>query len=231
MMTFPDPDVLIALAPEDLAWFVLAYAKERESIHQDFTGTFERGTQTNACQRSLSEAFAWLVANQLLVPMPGDGSRGYYFISRKGFALDTPAKLKQFQEASAFPAGRLHAKIAASAMPSYLRGDLGPAVLLAFKEVEVAVREASGIVDLVGVKLMHAAFAKDAGPLTDTLADGGEQTALGLLFAGAIGSFKNPHSHRSPTLDDPTEAADLLILASRLISIVEKRATIRQLLS
>ncbi|WP_426280204.1 TIGR02391 family protein [Sphingomonas sp. NFX23] len=70
---------------------------------------------------------------------------------------------------------------------------------------------------------MHAAFAKDSGSLADHLADGGEQTAMANLFAGAIGAFKNPHSHRSPSLNDPREAAEILMLASRLIGIVDER--------
>jgi uncharacterized protein (TIGR02391 family) len=104
-----------------------------------------------------------------------------------------------------------------------MRGEYDVAVFLAMKAVEVAVREASGIGGdgLVGVKLMRAAFAPENGPLTDPDAEGGEKTARMELFAGAIGSYKNPHSHRDVNLNDPLEAIEAIYLANSLLRIVD----------
>ena len=86
------------------------------------------------------------------------------------------------------------------------RGDLDEAVFAAFKAVEEAVRTAGGFGPTdIGVAIMRKAFDKINGPLSDQKQPEPEREALAHLFAGAIGSYKSPHSHRTVSITDPVK--------------------------
>jgi uncharacterized protein (TIGR02391 family) len=119
----------------------------------------------------------------------------------------------------------LHPEIADRAWIAIMRGEFDGAVLFAFKAVEVAVRDAGGFEDTdVGVDLMRKAFNPRNGPLTRTSDPVAEREALANLFAGAIGSYKNPHSHRNIALTEAAEAQEMVMLASHLLRIVDSRS-------
>jgi uncharacterized protein (TIGR02391 family) len=87
-------------------------------------------------------------------------------------------------------------------------------VFEAFREVEVAVRSASRLSDTdIGVPLMRKAFDKATGRLRDKAATEGERETLAHLFAGAMGTFKNPVSHKKVVLEDAHEAIEMVIIA------------------
>ena len=178
----------------------------------------------NEIGQALMEAWVWLEREGLLAPKPASQGE-FVFITRRGKKLTTAEDLKAYRRGDVLPRRLLHPRLAQKVWASFLRGDYDTAVFQAFKEVEVRVREVSSFADTdIGVVLMRKAFELEKGPLSDTSAPKPEQEALAHLFAGAIGSYKSPHSHRTVNIE-AGEAAEMIMLASHLLNIVEKRAS------
>ena len=106
--------------------------------------------------------------------------------------------------------------------PLFIRGDYDTAVFQAFKEVEIRVRKAASLPQgLFGVDLVRNAFNPENGKLTDMASIKAEREAKSHLFAGALGLFKNPSSHRDVNWQDPGECAELIYLANHLLRLVK----------
>ena len=144
--------------------------------------------------------------------------------TRAGEEIIDDEGFERFRAAQAFPKALLHPSIADKVWPKLARGDLAEAVFMAFRAVEEAVREAGGFAATdVGTELMRKAFDPVKGPLTALSHPDAERQALAHLFAGAIGSYKNPHSHRTVALTDPRDAQEQVLLATHLLRIVDAR--------
>ena len=101
---------------------------------------------------------------------------------------------------------------------TFASGNYDTSVRDAFIQVEIAVRETAKLpATLVGVKLMREAFNPTTGKLTDMALSMAERERMADLFAGAIGTFKNPLSHRAVGNTDPAPVIEELLLASRLL--------------
>ncbi|MER0429889.1 TIGR02391 family protein [Streptomyces microflavus] len=176
----------------------------------------------------LTDAWSWLESRALLARDRTQTGEPFRRVSREGMKLaKNPTGLARF-EASERLSGPLHPALEGPVRTNFHLGEYELASFAAMKAVEVAVREASGLDhSLVGVHLMRAAFqpyknGKAGGPLADVEAEGGEQEAASALFAGAIGAYKNPSSHRTVKFDDPIEAAEIIQLANLLLRQVER---------
>lgn len=224
-----DQETLLSLDPEELAAFVLKDLIASENagntlIRHNYCLRFQ--SQSDDVQKAIVEAWMWLEREGCLAPKPGLIVGNAVFITRRGKRLAESEDTSEYKRSGLLPKEFLHPVIAQKVWSSFIRGDYDTAVFQAFKQVEVGVRQAGSYGDSdIGVQLMRKAFNPDNGPLSDQTALPAERQALSDLFAGAIGSYKNPHSHRNVAVNDSNEAAEMIILASHLLKIVDSLST------
>ena len=235
VLAFPDPQVLEALEPEELGPKLLLLTKKRFGSGMFLPTNLldelyrpERaygGRDLHRIELGLREAWHWLQAQGLIMPAAGtNGSSGWLVLTRRGLSFESDAALKDYTTAQQLPKALLHAAIRERVWLAFARGEYDSAVFQAMKAVEVSLRQAVGASGGVpAVKVARQAFHADTGQLTDPEAEGSEQQAIGDLFAGALGFFKNPQSHRDVNLDDPTEAAEIIMHASQLLRLIDRR--------
>jgi uncharacterized protein (TIGR02391 family) len=173
----------------------------------------------------LSDAWAWLEAHGFIGRDPADAAGTWKRVTTDGKRIASDQNALARIWAADRLTGVLDPDLDAKVRPIFNVGDYETACFAAMKEVEVSVRRSAGLDrTLIGVKLMREAFKPEAGPLTDNAAPPGEQVATMELFAGAIGAFKNPPSHRTIAFDDPVEAAEIVQLADLLLRILRRTA-------
>lgn len=240
----PNADHLLSLEPEVLAGALLISLDGAQDINPGgiislramssaLKGDLEQKYPFGCRDKvlfALMEAWQWLEREGFVAPRPTDLTEGMdygkttqYFVTRRGQRIETPDALEVYRKGNLLPKAQLHPIIAQKVWAMFLQGNYAPAVLQAFKEVEIAVRKAGKYAESNhGVPLMRQAFHVDTGKLTDTNQQPAEQEAIGHLFAGAIGYCRNPLGHREVNLS-AEEAVEMIFLASYLLRIVDSR--------
>lgn len=230
-----DPEDLRVLPTSECAIMLLRELAHSQSVNSN--NTFRGAEQAYNHNREqdvplllarLSDAWAWLDSHGLLGPDPTQ-TTGWQRVTARGRELGDGSRSTVAIIAEDRLVMDLHPSLEPKVRPIFALGDYETAAFSAMKAVEVRVRELARLSDsVVGVNLMRSAFKREAGPLVDQQADPGEQVATMELFAGAIGTFKNPASHRTVDYSDPAEAAEVVLLADllmRLLDRVEQRGT------
>lgn len=163
----PDHELLLSLEPEELAGVVLEYLhslpeSDSQLSFQNFSASHTVAEYPSEHQKeitkALREAWMWLQNEGFIIPTPG-----FYpemvSITRQGLRVRNATDLEAYRRANLLPKQLLHPAIATEVWLSFSRGNYESAVLLAFKEVEVAVRETGGYSAVnYGVRLMRQAF-------------------------------------------------------------------------
>lgn len=226
---FPPPEEILKMEPEELAPFLLRHLQKqpRGSINRyGFTlmndGDLSRalGSTYQTYVERLMEAWMWLERQGFLAPTPGQQG-DWMYVTDRGKKIVSEENFAAYLQANLFP-DHFDPVLVRAVRPLFMRGDYDTAVFRAFKEVEVRVR-AKGRFSAAdyGIDLMKKAFGP-SGPLTDAAAPKPEQERLRDFFVGAIGTFKNPASHREVQFDNPREVLDAIAIANHLLRIVDR---------
>jgi uncharacterized protein (TIGR02391 family) len=226
---YPPVETILEMEPEELAPFVLKHlsgsGSQQLNMHNFSVGTDPSlvewaGSFREEVLERFVVAWRWLERELFIAPKPGEVN--WSFITPRGHKILESQDFEAYQKGCLLPSEALDPVLIKNVKPLFIRGDYDTAVFQAFKELEIRVREKAGLSNnTLGTDLMRNAFSKDKGVLTDQGASKGERIARMELFAGAIGAFKNPNSHRRVALSDPKEASDIIHLANQLFRIVE----------
>lgn len=120
----------------------------------------------------------------------------------------------------------IHPKVLKASKKLFLNGHYPMAIFEAFKQVEIAVKEKSGIRDKFGAALMQEVFSANTPILkiNDGVKDSSndEQKGFMMLFTGAQIGIRDPKGHYNIEQKDPKMTMQYIAFASLLCQMVDK---------
>lgn len=233
---FPAPSELLELEPEEIAPFLLEHLLQIDNEptssqlnRYNYTLStnpelqeYAQG-QIDAVTKQITEAWTWLEKEGFIAPEPNQ-TGGFSYITAKGKKFESHTDFNAYKSAGLLPSKNLDPVLSQKVRPLFIRGDYDTAVFQAYKEVEVRIRKSGNYGnEVLGIDLARKAFHPETGPLTDKTRVKSEQEAMMHLFSGALGSFKNPGSHRDVNFDNPSEVAEIILFANYLLRVVDSR--------
>jgi uncharacterized protein (TIGR02391 family) len=237
------PENILSMTQEELAYALLEDMQARlanpiygmANRHHVGTNLFSIGafhSSNGNTVRDLAEhinkvgrnAFTLLEKWDLAEPADDmNGRNGYVVLTEKGKTTTERTDFERIRVRGLLQEEMLHPLLRGRIFGYFANDDLGTAVFEAFKTVEIEVRTAGGYSEKeYGKALMFKAFAP-GGQLAKPSDDKSNCEALTGLFAGALNRFRNPGGHINRTFQDVQEAMEELMLASRLLRIVDDR--------
>jgi uncharacterized protein (TIGR02391 family) len=237
----PDPGDVIALQPEELGlrmlpvlasirhplpplepdrFFVMTLGNNQSGGYAGGYPKERRGELTIA----LLEAWAWLEGQGLLVRDPRQNTSLDWRLSRRAEQLAKEPEPHRAFSARRIPKEALHPAIREDVWALYHRGQYELAIIAAMIAVEVRVRAAANFTNADhGKDMIARAFNANNGPLRDRGAQPAERDSLVALMTGAFGLYRNPYGHGTKQQDDPNEAAEIIMLATHLLRVIDDR--------
>ena len=234
----PSPEEISELPPDELGLRLLRIVVDDQQGHllsrsvvanpSYWADEFGEAGTSDQFIESMAEAWDWLILNRLVAMKPGAASiDGHAYVTRRGQAAAADARAQAVLRAEARLDVDLHERLARRVRRQFLLEEYESATFIAMREVEIRVRELAGYSHSdYGTSMVRNAFSPQDGPLRDPDQDRGEQEATSHLFAGAIGLFKNPSSHREVNFDDPALASEVVLFADlllRMLDAIEER--------
>ena len=227
--TVPSADQLRTLPTPELATILLQSLQDQPNPNNILRGHQQahdqnRERDADFLLQRVSDAWAWLVAHGLVGPHHLNTASEWCRVTDRGREVAASGSTRELLADQRLP-DDLHAELT-DARRLFRSGDAEIAVFAAMRQVEVRLRQDSGAGnDLIGVTLARHALRPDGGALADDRLETGEREAISHVFAGALGAFKNPTSHRLVDFDDPAVAADVILLADLLLRMLDARRT------
>ena len=230
-MDFPPRELALTLPPSVLAGSLLLGAVRRwRQTHKPFqfeTALPPETLQDEELRIAYAEGWGWLVREGLIVPDQRAGQLfgpSFFVVpSRRARDLDSMEAFEQLARGALLPHHLLDERVRIAAEADLFAGQNDTAALKALRQVEIAVRRASGLpVSCYGVTLMRKAFHAESGALRDPEAEDAEREALPQLFAVPFALYSNPTRHHEVGLS-AEKTVEILVIASHLLRVVEER--------